>query len=66
MTDDSKLKIALEALLKVRNLSSDDLDDYFDYAELIVGDALREIWRDHCLNTPSPVVAEVLGAGVKV
>ena len=59
---DEKLRIALEALLKIKDLSSSDLDAYHFHAERITWQALQAIQREHYLGEPSPIVAELVGA----
>jgi len=71
MTDSEKLKIALEALLELSEallkLPLKVETDAYDIHQVrqIAQDALREIRREHCLDTFSSVVAETL-AGVRV
>jgi hypothetical protein len=59
-----KLKIAIDALLEIRDYHPETADDAADMRRIAV-DALFEIQRDHHLGEPSPVVHEVL-AGVKL
>ena len=56
MSEVKVLKIALEALLELK-----ELDQAFT-ANQIAAEALYNIQREHYLGEPSPVVAEVIGA----
>ena len=64
MTDDEKLKIALEALLELSKYDPEYSQGVGAHNPEWVCDtakeALREVQRDHYLGTTSPVVAEVL------
>ena len=62
MQNDDKLKIALEALKELKDLEPTNDADYGAMVELIASDALHDIQREHYLGTPSPVVAELIGA----
>ena len=58
---DEKLRIAIEALLELRKLDFEH-HSYSYHVRRISNDALREIQREHFLVSPSPAVAEVIGA----
>ena len=63
MTEATALKIALEALLELKDHSTNK-DGAAVFMRSIAREAIREIQREHYLVEPSPVVGELL-AGVK-
>lgn len=63
MDNDAKLKIALEALLELKNYNT-NIDDAADDMQDIACDALADIQREHYLGETSGVVFDAL-VGVK-
>ena len=61
MTEATALKIALEALLELKDHSTNEDGDAV-FMRNIAREAIREIRREHYLAEPSPVVAELVGA----
>lgn len=61
MSESHALKIALEALLELQAHPVDYASDALLMHDIAIC-AIRDIQREHYLDSPSPVVAEVIGA----
>lgn len=57
---DEKLRIAIEALTLIESIFEGE-EAYAEQVQNAASQALLEIQREHYLNVPSPVVAELIG-----